>query len=165
MPRYRIYCETEQVYVVGQSDEPPTECYNDPAHVVRLDSVVIVGRDVDLKPVATVTNVKAGKHGSEYAEVNGSSWESVSTTLLNASSKPSTFTAVTGMSGSNGQGYVRMFDVTHQQELAVIEFTNEDKQVHRIDIQNLPDEDAIVEIQMRETGSKKARLYYASWEV
>jgi hypothetical protein len=40
--KYKIYCETEEVYVSGYGEEAPTKCYNDGAHIINENSVRMI---------------------------------------------------------------------------------------------------------------------------
>lgn len=165
MPIYRLYCETEEAYVTGESVQPPTECYNDAEHTIRDGSVTLLKKGSGLRSVTPITVLKAGFKPKEYAEINGSSWESVSTFLLNAALSCSSFVFIASMSGSSGTGYIRVFDVSNNTTLASVEVSGTDKTIYRTEVETMSDDDAIVEIQMREEGSSKVRLYYASSEI
>jgi hypothetical protein len=62
--RYRIYCETEALWVPTYADSPPTVCPNNPAHTVRADSAAqLDSKRIILVPDADGQGILGGETG------------------------------------------------------------------------------------------------------
>lgn len=102
--------------------------------------------------------------GKTYIEYGGSTYTDEAFFIFRGTDiwTPASFKAVASRSGTVGTSYVRMYDVTHAQQIAEISYTDAGAVIRESNsITNLPTGQSLFVLQMRSTGSK-TRIHAAS---
>jgi len=146
-------------------DDVPTPSNTETLKLLASTNDSIVWIDHDLTGSNSGINFTMSDHAShDYVGTKSTSWTNIRTFIYADTTlwTPSNFLIVSSLSKNKGTAYARLFDYTNNNVIALISWTNSNKEIKiNNTLNNLPSSLSIIELQaMSSTSGTEARTHY-----
>ena len=164
--RYRYYCPVEKELVYEDRTVeagPPIICLNDAS--ASIQNVTVVQHTEASNPGSSGSNsfnfIFIQDSREPYLDGRARSYSTACTFYYQANMSISRFIVIA--STDRDEGHLRIFDYTHGHTICEKSFTNERKEIIDLGtLSNLPNEDAVFELQYYNSRNRKIYIYALS---